>query len=254
MTLRAGSGTLKLWLVLGVLGLAVYGSWRGARWYESNYEDPLTPAIEGRYYEKARRLVEMGADVNEYGNVPLGLTVIQGNLEFAQYLLDNGADINAVESSPFPELSILELSAEMGHSDHVDWLLQHGAEYTVVTAVLLNDLETVQQRLEKNPELLKREGYPLLHFAARKGHLELATFLLEAGADPDKPLSSPFRGRPYPARKFAEWWERQAILDLFDEWNAAKTAEETSGENIVPDSTALEVPLPEDRDRRSTRD
>ncbi len=186
--------------------------------------------------------------------MPLGLTVIQGNLEFAQYLLDNGTDINAREPSPIPELSILELSAEMGHSDHVDWLLQHGAEYTFVTAVLLNDLETVKQRLEKNPELLKREGFPLLHFAAREGHLELATFLLEAGADPDEPLSSPFRGRPYPARKFAEWWERQAILDLFDEWNAAKTTEETASENIDPDSTDLEVPLPEDATRTPTRD
>ncbi len=62
MTLRVGSDTLKLWLVLDVLALAVYESWRGARWYESNYEDPLTPAIEGGDYENARRLVEMGAD------------------------------------------------------------------------------------------------------------------------------------------------------------------------------------------------
>lgn len=222
MAFRVERDQLKLLLAIGVLSLCVYGSWRGTRWLESHYQNPLSAAVISQDYQAARRLVEMGANVNEDGGTPLIVAVSSGNLELAQYLLDNGAAINARQQSMFPRFSVLEQNATGGQSDRVDWLVKRGGEYTVVAAALLNDLETVKQALEKNPTLLGRmnaEGYPLLHLAVRGGHVELAEFLLEAGADPNKALRSPFASNNYSARKFAEIWEREALLNLFDEWD-----------------------------------
>lgn len=220
MALRVEREQLKLLLVIGVLSVCVYGSWRGAQWFETHYENPLSAAVMSQDYEEARRLVEMGANTNEDGGSPLMVVVGSGNLEFAQYLLDNGADINARQQTWFPRFSVLEQSAAGGRSDLVVWLVERGAEYTVVAAALLNDLETVKQALEMNPTLLARmniEGYPLLHLTVRGGDVELAEFLLEAGADPNKVLRSPFASNNYSARRFAEIWEQEALLDLFDE-------------------------------------
>ena len=222
MALRVEREQVKLLLVIGVLSVFVYGSWRAARWFESHYQNPLAAAVMSQDYEEARRLVEMGANANEDGGTPLMVAVGSGNLEFAQYLLDNGAEINARQPSMFPRFSVLEQTAAGGRSDLVVWLVERGGEYTVVAAALLNDLETVKQALDKNSSLLARmnvEGYPLLHLTVRGGDVELAEFLLEAGADPNKVLRSPFASNNYSARRFAEIWEQEALLDLFDEWD-----------------------------------
>lgn len=226
MTKQVDRGHGKLLLIVTILSLCAYGSWRGAGWFEAHHEDPLSSALSLQDFQEARRLIKMGANVNELNGAPLIFAFVQHeNIEFAQYLLDKGADINARQPG---ELSALEHSAARGKKDGVEWLMERGGEYTLVAATLLNDVETVKQALEKDPGLLDRmnsEGYPLLHMAVRGGHKDMAEYLLECGADPDEELWSPFAGNNFSARLWAQLWKMKEMEDFFSKWDTKAAAE-----------------------------
>ena len=117
----------------------------------------------------------------------------------------------------------VEAGAHMGRLDIVDYLLEHGAAYSLPTAVVRNDLARARFLLEQDPLRIHERGphdfallwYPVignglvemarlllsfgadverqhslgttaLHFAARAGQTEMAALLLEHGADPQR--------------------------------------------------------------------
>ena len=124
-----------------------------------------------RSVEIAGLLKDNGADVNDsYPSEPgsehelsalYGALGHAGNLELARWLLENGADPNDNES--------LYHSTELGHSDGLRLLLDHG---------------------------VKIEGTNALPRALDFDNLEMVTMLLKAGADPNEGVSDHPSGQP----------------------------------------------------------
>jgi ankyrin repeat protein len=66
-------------------------------------------------------------DVNRrgvFGNTPLKIAAVRGDLEATRVLLDNGADVNALQEDV---CTALHYGASFGHSDVVALLLERGA-------------------------------------------------------------------------------------------------------------------------------
>jgi ankyrin repeat protein len=109
--------------------------------------------------EMTRFLVEQGADVNAVVFVlaPLENAAARGHLEIAQFLLEHGADVNLRGGDGNPPL---RWAVERGHADVVDLLLEHGA-----------DLEFIDELY----------GRGVLHLAALNGHLDIVRSLVSRG-------------------------------------------------------------------------
>jgi ankyrin repeat protein len=63
---------------------------------------PLHRAIRDGYLDVAKRLVELGANINSKntkGWTPLHRAIIDGHSEFAKYLVEKGADIDLQNSA-----------------------------------------------------------------------------------------------------------------------------------------------------------
>ncbi len=120
-----------------------------------------TPLHSVQTVEAALYLIEQGADVNAMNNTkwtPLLMAALKKNIPVVQALLEKGADINAPDGS--------DMTA-----------LHH--------AVRRKSLPLVQLLIEKKADLSVRdkEGWTPLHHAALKNELEIAQALLDAGAD-----------------------------------------------------------------------
>ena len=94
---------------------------------------------------------------NRNGETALSLAAYRGKLDFAQRLVEAGADVNLYGWPP------LIYAAFNGHAPVVDYLLTRGAEVNATTA----------------------NGSTALLFAARFGHLEVVKILLQHQADPN---------------------------------------------------------------------
>lgn len=117
----------------------------------------------------------------------------------------------------------VEASAHTGQREIVDYLLDRGAPYSLLTAVMRDDRRRVRELLDEDPQRIHERGphdfallwYPVigggllelaellldrgaeverqhhlgttaLHWAARRGQLEMAALLLARGADPER--------------------------------------------------------------------
>lgn len=110
-------------------------------------------------------LIEQGADVNECVNsTPLEAACRSDFVEIVRFLIENGAKVVA---SPAKELSYLKIAIEIGATDLVLLLLEHGAP---------------PNESEDNMEL--PDYKTVLQIACgRYGGIELAKLLLDRGAD-----------------------------------------------------------------------
>jgi ankyrin repeat protein len=111
--------------------------------------------------EMTRFLVEQGADVNAvmYVFAPLENAAARGYLKIAELLLEHGADVDLRGKDGSPPL---RWAVERGHADVVDLLLEHGA------ALDFTD---------------EHYGRDLLHIAALNGHLDIVESLVSHGAE-----------------------------------------------------------------------
>jgi ankyrin repeat protein len=143
----------------------------------------LMHAASQGHLEVVKLLIEKGADVNAKPSFSNGTALDQaaeaGHLEVVKLLLDKGADVNAEDSDA------LTRALYNGHGDVVKLLETHGAEWTLIRAVMLGDVKEVQQLIEGGADVNEQEdseGTVLMMAASRKD-IEVVKVLLANGAD-----------------------------------------------------------------------
>lgn len=181
-------------------------------------------STEGRA-RTIERLLKAGADVGaalQTGETPLMTASRVGNVESVKLLLASGADVNARERSR--DQTALMWAVSEQHADVVQVLLEHGADsgarsgvrrmlvnagadglqrltgdYADFTdeaqggftpllfAARVGDLTSARLLVEKGARVNDEApaGASALHIAILSGQSQVATFLLDSGADPD---------------------------------------------------------------------
>lgn len=86
----------------------------------------------------------------------------------------------------FDELAV-EGAAHMGREDTADFLLERGSPYSTATATMFGDRQKVKELLLEEPRRIAERGphdFPLILYTAfGREHLDIAEFLLGAGAN-----------------------------------------------------------------------
>lgn len=136
------------------------------------------------------------------GLTPLHLAVAGGHTDIVALLLEQGADTEAITpaggtyaASEFTALDMAIWESDFwigvrGNWAMVDFLLEHGAAYTLVIAAARGDAARVDEILAGDPgrvNTAQANGRKALSAAVQFGHLDLAKRLLDAGADPNLP-------------------------------------------------------------------
>jgi len=104
----------------------------------------------------ARILVERGAPVRQDGWTPLHYAAFEGREQMVRYLLDKGADKDAIAPNGY---SALMLAARGGHTDSARTLLQDDADFRIVSSDGATALRIAQARNDKVlVELIRRAG------------------------------------------------------------------------------------------------
>ncbi|XP_035703978.1 ankyrin repeat domain-containing protein 17 isoform X5 [Folsomia candida] len=156
----------------------------------------LALACSSGYFELARVLLAMGANVDDRGSkgdlTPLMDAASQGHVEIVKLLISHGAEVNAQSACGN---SPLMYASAAGHDDIVKELLKAGARvednnenghtplmesassgHTGVAKILLDNgagINTASNEFKESA----------LTVACYKGHLEMVRFLLASGAD-----------------------------------------------------------------------
>ena len=125
--------------------------------------DEIHDAVRGGDLEKVKTLLQSHGDwlnsPDQNQKTPLHLALESGHADIAKYLIEQGADINLKDKD---KASPLHNAAYLGSLEIVDVLLKQGA-------TSLNEGNF--------------RGQTPLHFACERGHPDVATRLLDAGAD-----------------------------------------------------------------------
>lgn len=116
--------------------------------------------------EVMKLLLERGASIawtvtsrdNLDGKLPIHYAAHSGSQQGVKYLLDNGSDINAIDSQ---SVSPLHLAVQQGRTDMAQYLIKLGA----------------------NIHALNNYGRNVLYYAAKNNHLKLVDLFLKMGMD-----------------------------------------------------------------------
>ena len=143
--------------------------------YEANIETRATIKIDGEaikdctalwvaaakgHFDVVRLLIEQSAEVDgrtSNNSTPLRAAAVDGHLDIVRCLVENGADVNArnnFNSTP------LMITCHSGHLDVASYLVKHGA----------------------NINLQDDDGRSCLHYASKRGRVQLVCVLLALGA------------------------------------------------------------------------
>eukprot|EP00439_Symbiodinium_sp_Y106_P062592 s35_g9.t1 len=127
---------------------------------------PLHRAMDGRYWETVRLLVEAGVDVDETcrstGLTPLGKAFYERHLDMARFLLDSRAQVDKARTKDGS--TPLLLASECGYRDSVQLLVASRAALDATRA---------------------RDGSTSLLRATERGHVKVVELLIGARANLD---------------------------------------------------------------------
>ncbi|HEY7391488.1 MAG TPA: ankyrin repeat domain-containing protein [Bryobacteraceae bacterium] len=163
------------------------------------------------------RLLKAGVNPNStflmHGETPLMEASRTGNLESVKILLDHGAEVNAKET--LRETTAVMWAAEQDHADIVKLLADHGADLSLrsainepkkrygvnykgtefktggLTALILAAREGALTAVEAlaaakaNVNEVTADGSTAMLVAIQNGHYDVATYLVNHGADPN---------------------------------------------------------------------
>lgn len=191
-----------------------------AVYLESNLKDRYHMIPEGRNIAAAIRafdirqvqeLIEKQPGLvhaaDERGNQPIHWAVLTRQLDIIDYLLEHGANINAMRPDGAKPLDLtngdyhyrswyrdLPANAIRKHEVVIGYLMARGAYCDISVAAKIGYYERVKELLEKDPGLVNRlpsyvdyySGLPL-RCAAGAGYVEVVKLLLQRGANPNEP-------------------------------------------------------------------
>lgn len=125
---------------------------------------------------------------NEEGWMPIHYAAENGFEDILNYLLDSGADVNALNSAGFTSFQILMI-CEHYSPLIVSRLIQAGAQVgsPLHKAILLNDTPEINRLLSQQQFITSNDGIgnTPLHISVAVNNVTLIIPLLEAGADID---------------------------------------------------------------------
>lgn len=170
--------------------------------------DEVAEAVRSRDSQAIRAAVlRHGPHVaDERGNKPIHWAAMTRQLQVIDLCLEAGADINAVRPDGARALDLTNgdywyrgprdspRTAMKNHWTVAGYLIARGAEYDLTTACRVGDIEQVRSIVAADPAAADRDalystwycGFPL-RSAAKAGYIDIVRFLLDAGADPNKP-------------------------------------------------------------------
>jgi ankyrin repeat protein len=128
---------------------------------------------------------------DQHGNTPLHYAIESGDIGLVRLLIEQGADVNAVNKEG---VTPLIKAAQFGQTEIVKFLHEHGAdvnranskgETALFKAAEGNHIETVQYLLQAGADVNKKTniGKTALMTAAEYGYDSLVSLLLRHGAD-----------------------------------------------------------------------
>ncbi|KAH8980600.1 ankyrin repeat-containing domain protein [Lactarius hatsudake] len=168
---------------------------------QDNYQvTPLYLASTNGKLDILRLLIQRGADMRHQdkdGWTPLRRALEWGHLDVVRFLIDSGADVNSRDNQGWTPL---HSASQEGHVDIVELLIQHGADVNTQSDHQATPLfpASLEGKLESSWQLVKRGvdvnsmedsengwtlGWTPLQVALYSGHLDVAQFLIDGGAD-----------------------------------------------------------------------
>jgi len=172
--------------------------------------DGVTPIIEAarqgdlaRVEAELRRDASLAAGSNDIGMTPLHAAANNAHLSVVRALLDAGAPVNAVMHDGYRPIHCALMPkgrvrpAREASQAVADTLIAHGAEYTIVVALLRGDSQFARAALRRDPSLANFEDTchrRPISIAADRDDLEMVRLLLQHGADPNLPEEGAPRG------------------------------------------------------------
>lgn len=128
---------------------------------------------------------------------PLMVAIYNEHYEIAEYLILQGADVNAI--SDYLGSAVVHFAAEKSNLQFMEFLITNGANihvcntlnnYSVLSYAILTNQEEMLKMLmglKVNPSTVSSDsGDTLMHLAAAKNNTSIVQLLLEAGFSPDQ--------------------------------------------------------------------
>ena len=153
---------------------------------------PLLIAAREGHLATAKVLVEAGADINAIaadGKNALGLAIFNGGYAVAEYLVDQGIDVNQPDSQRFTPLFWAADRRNMETAPNFPWVITE--DPLPLIKKMLDKGADPNFVINNTPRARMRGGSPRIVFstaimrAAFSADLELFNLLLEYGADPE---------------------------------------------------------------------